>query len=280
VVDIWCAPTPPGYYDMAKGESLRAEGRELWWYNCSFPRHPYANWFVQYPAIEARLLMGAMAFKYKTDGHLYWRVDGYANNTAPIGSSAGPYTSWDPRSMQHSSGKWMDGDGTVILPGPTGPIPTIRLENIRDGLEDYEYLAMLRDLAQHIRTLPSNPARQAFLAQADALVAVPVSIVNTLASYTRTPATLYDYRQQVANAILSGRTLLPGVLSYTVGDGNITLSWPTNYLGWRLQAQTNTSGAGISTNWVTMPGSTTNTSMAFPIDTANRPVFFRLFPNP
>jgi len=274
VVDMWCAPTP--YYDVAKGESLRSEGRELWWYNTAFPSYPWANWPIEYPAIETRLLMGAMAFKHKTDGHLYWRIDCYANNSAPISASSGPYTSWDPRSLLHSSGKWADGVGALVLPGPTGPIPTLRLENIRDGLEDYDYLVLLRDLAAEIRALPSTPAREAFLVEADTLLAVPASVVDTMTSFTRTPVTLYDYRQQVANAILGGRALLAPTLSYTVANGDITLSWATNYLGWSLQAQTNAAGGGLSTNWVAVPGSTTNTSMTFPLGADNPPVFYRL----
>jgi hypothetical protein len=134
VVDIWCVQQP--YYNLSAGNSLRSEGKQLWWYNTAFPAYPYANWLIEYQAMEARLLMGAMAYKFKTDGHLYWAVDKYANNTSPLSSSTGPYTAWDPRSIQHSSGKWVDGDGCLVLPAVDGPIPTLRLENIRDGLED------------------------------------------------------------------------------------------------------------------------------------------------
>jgi hypothetical protein len=57
----------------------------------------------------------------------------------------------------------------------------------------------------------------------------------------------------------------------------ITIGWPTN-LGWRLVYQSNSVGAGLSTNinnWVTWPNSTTVTQVVIPIGTTNE-VFFQL----
>ena len=34
----------------------------------------------------------------------------------------------------------MTGDGLMIYPGKSGPLPTIRLANVRDGLQDYEWM--------------------------------------------------------------------------------------------------------------------------------------------
>lgn len=61
-----------------------------------------------------------------------------------------------------------------------------------------------------------------------------------------------------------------------VSGGNLNLSWPADHTGWRLQAQTNSPSAGLSTNWSTVPGSTAVNSMSFPIDPSNGSVFFRL----
>ncbi|HEX3799928.1 MAG TPA: autotransporter-associated beta strand repeat-containing protein [Verrucomicrobiae bacterium] len=55
----------------------------------------------------------------------------------------------------------------------------------------------------------------------------------------------------------------------------LTLSWPTNQLGWRLESQTNSMGVGITTNWLTVPGSASVTSTNFTIGTSSN-VFFRL----
>lgn len=67
----------------------------------------------------------------------------------------------------------------------------------------------------------------------------------------------------------------PTNLTFTVSAGIITLSWPDSYLGWSLQAQTNAVG-GLSSNWVTVPGSESVTSMNVPIDPAKGSVFYRM----
>ncbi|HOX57276.1 MAG TPA: PQQ-dependent sugar dehydrogenase [Candidatus Paceibacterota bacterium] len=54
----------------------------------------------------------------------------------------------------------------------------------------------------------------------------------------------------------------------------LDISWPV--AGGRLQTQTNSPGAGISTNWVTYPGSTMTNHVVVPLDPANGNVFFRL----
>jgi hypothetical protein len=61
--------------------------------------------------------------------------------------------------------------------------------------------------------------------------------------------------------------------SQTFGNA-MHLSWPV--AGGRLQSQTNGTGVGIGTNWVTVPGSTATTNAVVPIGPANGSVFFRL----
>ncbi len=65
----------------------------------------------------------------------------------------------------------------------------------------------------------------------------------------------------------------PPAMTGSYGGGAITLSWPADRLGWRLQVQTNTLIAG---NWSTWPGSTNVTSVLITNSLANSSVFFRL----
>lgn len=62
----------------------------------------------------------------------------------------------------------------------------------------------------------------------------------------------------------------------TVGNGTLTLSWPTSHTGWRLEAQTNSLSVGLTSTWYTVPGSTTTNSVTMPINPANPAVFFRM----
>ena len=43
---------------------------------------------------------------------------------------------------------WDQGDGKLLYYGDeaTGPVASMRLVNLRDGFEDYDYIALLRDL--------------------------------------------------------------------------------------------------------------------------------------
>jgi hypothetical protein len=67
----------------------------------------------------------------------------------------------------------------------------------------------------------------------------------------------------------------PGSILFSAMGNQLTLDWPTN-LGWTLQVQTNSLGAGLSTNWVDVPGSTTITNVVVPISSTNGSVFYRL----
>jgi polygalacturonase len=59
-------------------------------------------------------------------------------------------------------------------------------------------------------------------------------------------------------------------------SGQLQLSWPADHLGWRLQIQTNNLADGLTTNWVTVPGSTNVNTLSFPLTTTNGSVFLRL----
>ncbi len=204
-VDIWVPTTDQ--YNLAEARKLRAEGKQMWWYICVVPIHPYANWFVECPAIEARLLMGAMSYKYEVDGFLYYLISLWHGNRGPIAS--GPYTDWNPGSFfNEKNSKTANGDGSLICPGPNGPLATIRLKNIRDGLDDYDYLYILAETARAVRERPATAKGRAFIEQAETLLAVPDGVVRTTTDYTREPARLTTFRKEVAEAILRGRALL------------------------------------------------------------------------
>lgn len=217
-VDIW-VPWTPGY-NMSAAEGLRAEGKDMWWYVAVGPRHPYANFLIEYAAIESRLLLGAMSFKYKPGGFLYYSVANWPIEfqTGPI--TSGPYTNWDSRTIWHESKQgWASGDGSLFCAGPDGPIPTIRLENIRDGLEDYEYLKILEDITRIVNRCPETPQQQAFVSEAQALLAVPGTIVTSVATYSRDSQAFYSYREQIAQKIIEGEALVPLSPPDADGDG-------------------------------------------------------------
>ena len=56
----------------------------------------------------------------------------------------------------------------------------------------------------------------------------------------------------------------------------LTLGWPGDHIGWRLQVQTNDLAQGLGTNWADVAGSTGTNQMDMPINLASSAIFFRL----
>ena len=69
-------------------------------------------------------------------------------------------------------------------------------------------------------------------------------------------------------------------INYSLSGSNLTLSWPTNYLGWILQEQTNNLDVGLNANWVGLAGSANVTTTNILISPVNPTAYFRLSPPP
>ncbi|GAB3400807.1 DUF4091 domain-containing protein [Flindersiella endophytica] len=134
LIDWWVRDVP--WYDPAIISQRHAAGREAWWYLHAGNTNPTPNLFVNYDPGQLRVLLGPMSHQAGVDGFLYYRVDRWYGHGI---LDSGPLSSWEPRTWNN-----LAGDGSLLYPGPDGPIPSIRLENIRDGLEDYNLLDALR----------------------------------------------------------------------------------------------------------------------------------------
>ena len=184
----WFTPLTPKF-DKAKAAASRAAGHQVWWYICCGPRAPHANMFIECPAIEGRLLMGAQATRMQPDGFLYYQISIW-NSKRCI--TSGPFTDWDPRSWTK-----YHGDGSWTCVGPDGrPLPTIRLENFRDGLEDYAYSRLLRE---RLAARAGNPDE--WCRKAKALLDVPGDVMESMTNYTGDPAAVYRWRDSMADLI-------------------------------------------------------------------------------
>ena len=182
----WFTPLTPKF-DPEKAAKSRAAGHQVWWYICCGPHAPHANMFIECPAIEGRLLMGAQTVRQRPDGFLYYQISIW-NSKRCI--TSGPFTDWDPRSWTKYYG-----DGSWTCVGPDGtPLPTIRLENFRDGLEDYAYALLLeKKLKSHA------DQNDAWAKRARELLAVPHDVMDTMRNYTGDPAAVYRWRDAMAD---------------------------------------------------------------------------------
>ncbi len=179
----WICPLTPSY-DFRKAEKCRRAGLEVWAYICLGPRSPYANWLADDPLIEARLIWW-QAYHQQMDGFLYWGLNIWsrAHNDHPIDPEKdGPRLKWSIT----TGGRYdrLHGDGELLYPGAGGPIGSIRLANIRDGIDDYEYLWLLA------RKEGVAAARRACL-----------PVTQNLTTFTHDPAVLLAQRRRIAREI-------------------------------------------------------------------------------
>ena len=130
-------------YQWLNTEEQRAlyeNEEELWWYGCCHPISPYPAYHINTPLVSARV-ESWMRYDYGIDGFVYSSVNIW-----------GEYTDNGIKSFDYWNGyvnNGTPGDQILVLPGSDygvyGPIGTIRIENIREGNEDYEYLWMLEN---------------------------------------------------------------------------------------------------------------------------------------
>ncbi len=189
-VDAWVPLTEK--YDLKKAEKARAKGRKVWWYVCCCPFHPYANFLLEYHAIEPRLLMGTMAAKYKPDGFLYYCLTYWPKNDEVI--TKWPFTNWTAQTYDN-----YNGDGSLICVGPQKQLlATIRLANLRDGIEDYAYYKLLEyEVAKIQKKKKPTKKQKEWLKKAELLLIVPGDVVENLTNYTTDGDVLYDYRNKI-----------------------------------------------------------------------------------
>ncbi|MBM4047409.1 MAG: DUF4091 domain-containing protein, partial [Planctomycetes bacterium] len=189
----------------------RQAGDRLWTYVCCSPKPPHANFFVDEPATDHRVLFWQTRQAGAT-GFLYWSTCWW--DGLPMPSASQPCFPDAPiRLSEHSTYKSYktNGDGLLIYPGKDmTPLPSIRLEVIRDGIEDYEYLALLSRLVEKAKALPpaKRPAPQV-LQQAEDLCLVPETISHSVTNYTKDPNVLFERRRQVGDVIERLASVLP-----------------------------------------------------------------------
>ena len=109
------------------------------------------------------------------------------------------------------------------------------------------------------------------------LLATNILGQSSTTSYTDTNAADLSpryYRVGVGNYLAPPSPPRPTLTcQYDGGSGTLQLSWSGT--GFHLQAQTNSLGVGLGTNWVDHPGGTTS-PVTVPVDSENHSVFYRL----
>jgi hypothetical protein len=110
---------------------------------------------------------------------------------------------------------------------------------------------------------------------------------NTSSYTTNSPTVSAGYFVVVGNgstsitsSVANLNIFTSGIVTATVSGGVVSLSWPSDNIGWWLQVQTNSLAIGLSTNWVDLADVTMTNQMVLPLNTGNGCVFYRLLRPP
>ncbi|MCD6395712.1 MAG: DUF4091 domain-containing protein, partial [Planctomycetes bacterium] len=200
-------------YRRQAAEKRRALGDKFWWYICTGPKAPYCTLFIDHPATELRVWLW-QTWKRNIEGILVWQTNYWTSSAAYPDKPQNPYEDpmgWVSGYSTPAGNKrpWGNGDGRFIYPPETaangrpdkpildGPVDSIRWEMLRDGIEDYEYLAMLKRLIEQKEGKLSASQRK----RLTSLLEVPDSITKSMTSFTKDPAPIEARRDEIARAI-------------------------------------------------------------------------------
>ena len=159
-----------------------SEGGRVWWYVHHAPPRPYGNLLTDFQGMEHRILFW-QAWALGMEGMHYWHV-----HHAPQGVN--PWTNQLDITP-------VNGDGLLLYPSPDGPLPSIRWEIVRDGIEDYDYLTIL---SRRIRALREAGGSATLLEEAEAARNLQ-ELMPDLLRFSRDPAVLEARRHEIARMI-------------------------------------------------------------------------------
>ena len=209
---IWCPQ--PQHLASPVTEERRKAGDEMWWYICCGPKAPYVGEFIDHPGTDLRVWLW-QTWKENVTGVLIWDTAFWHSGKAYPGKGnwQNPYE--DPMSWCSAARfkdgtriPWGNGDGRFLYPPRAaadgrqqgtvldGPVVSLRLELLRDGIEDYEYLALLKR-----RLAAATGLSAAERAACEALLVVPDEITKSLVEYTEDPTPIERRREQIARAL-------------------------------------------------------------------------------
>jgi len=157
------------------------QGYELWFYTVGiFQKGSYPNKTVDVPLIESRILHW-LNYRFGLKGYLHWGFNRWTDD---------PFA---------APGRHL-GDGWHVYPKKDGLINSLRWEQMRNGIQDYEYFWMLEDKIRKIKfglgtrlsiIVPSRRGKE-----------IASQVVKTMDTYTKNPVTLYNVKKQIINELL------------------------------------------------------------------------------
>lgn len=134
VCDIWVPVLGSFDHRMDLIRGHLAKGGQAWYYTCIVPQGRYLNRFIDLPLLKVRLLHW-FNFRHNFTGFLHWG-----------GNFWGPRPFENVQTVINQNRTLLPaGDNAIVYPDPArhSVLSSIRLEAMREGIEDYELLRQL-----------------------------------------------------------------------------------------------------------------------------------------
>lgn len=135
--DIWVVL--PISFDKYRKNIIKAKerGEDVWSYNCLIQDDYSPKWTLDFAPMNYRIQPGFISQSLNLTGLLYWVFDFWTS---------------DPWNDLCKLGKNFPADGQFVYPGKQvgirGVAPGMRLKWLREGIEDYEYVEILKSLGR------------------------------------------------------------------------------------------------------------------------------------
>jgi hypothetical protein len=135
-VDIWVLLPKMERSARTLVRQVLQKGDEVWSYNCLVQDPDSPKWEIDFSPINYRIQPGFLNQSLGMTGLLYWQVDNWKKDP------------WEDAGSFEEGGYTFPGEGMLVYPssvdGADGPVPSMRLKWLRKGVEDYEYVEMLK----------------------------------------------------------------------------------------------------------------------------------------
>ena len=123
---------------LARYDALKSEGKEIWTYTCSEPGVAYCNRLLDQPLLQCRQLFWGN-YKYGARGYLHWGLNCYREEQEPFHMLCPKFTA------VHDERYLPAGDTHLVYPSHNEPLGSVRLEQIRKGMEDVALLSKVKN---------------------------------------------------------------------------------------------------------------------------------------
>jgi hypothetical protein len=189
-----------GHYGIVPPEVMgkrRAAGDRIWFTTDG-------QMCTDTPLCAVERLLPHYCFKYDVQAYEFWGVSWTTYDPFRFGWHAFIHQSDQPGKSYYV--RYPNGDGYLLYPGPVvghpGPVSSVRLEQAREGVEDYEYLHLLTSLIAKAKAAGKNTAQaEAAMEQANRLVNIPNAGGRYSSKILPEPEELYRAKEAVAAAI-------------------------------------------------------------------------------